>query len=191
MLVAHGENLFTMLRGGRHRYTDAEIKGILKSTIVLTDTREQANQHILTALDEMGVTHRPMALSFGDYSVMLPSQPDAGITMDTYFDGEIIIERKNSLDELASNFTAGRDRFKSEWLRSGSARKYLLVEDSSGYGGILAHQYRNNFSEKAFLASLLSFQSRYGLNVIFCDAAQAGCIVWSLLYYHVRFCLLG
>jgi len=171
---------------GRYHYSDAEIKSILKSAVVLSDTREQNNTHILTALDKLKVTYKPMSLSFGDYSVMLPAQPEAGINRDMYFDAEITIERKADLDELAGNFTTGRERFKDEMIRAGTARKYLLVEQGGGYAAILNRQYCSKLSEKSFFASLLSFQARYGLSVIFCRLEESANIIWGLLYYHIR-----
>jgi len=180
-----------MINKGHYHYTDSEIKTILKTAVVLTDSREKANEHILTALDGLNVAHKITALSFGDYSAMLPAMPEMGIARDVFFDNEIIIERKNSLDELAANFTAGRERFKDEMLRAGAARKYLIVEQGGGYAAILNRQYNSKLSEKSFLASLLSFQARYGLNVAFCGQGLTGTIIWSLLYYHMRACLSG
>ena len=181
----------TMLSRGRYRYSDTELKTILKSGVVLSDTREQANAHILTGLDRLQVGHVAMALSFGDYSIMLPAKPEAGIYRDMYFDTEITIERKGDLSELALNFTTGRERFKDEMTRAGHARKYLLVEQCGGYAAILNRQYRSKLSEKSFLASLLSFQARYVLNVVFCKPEESAGIIWGLLYYHVRTWLLG
>jgi len=175
----------------RYHYADSEVKAILKTAVVLTDTREQSNGHILTGLDTLKVAHRPMALSFGDYSVMLPANPEAGIVRDTYFDNEITIERKANLDELAGNFSKHRERFKDEMIRAGSASKYLLIEQGGGYAAIINKQYRAKLSHKAFFASLLSFQARYGLNVIFTGPDMSAEIIWGLLYYHVRDWLMG
>ena len=180
-----------MISRGRFHYPDNEVKAILKSAVVLTDTREQDNGHILTALDGLKVSHKAMALSFGDYSVMLPAMPEAGISRDTYFDGEIIIERKRNLDELAGNFTTSRERFKDEMIRAGPAHKYLIVEQGGGYAAILNRQYHSRLSQKSFFASLLSFQARYGLNVIFTGPDMTAEIIWGLLYYHVREFLKG
>jgi len=176
---------------GRHRYSDAEIKTILKSAVVLTDTREKCNEHILSGLDALKVSHKPVALSFGDYSVMLPAIPEAGINRDTYFDAEITIERKANLDELAGNFTTHRERFHDEMIRAGAASKYLLIEQGGSYAAILNRQYRSRLSEKSFLASLLSFQAKYGLNVMFCGPDMSAELIWGLLYYHTRTWLLG
>ncbi len=175
-----------MLNRGRYHFPDSELKSILTRAVVLTDTREQCNDHILTAFDRLRVQHRPMALSCGDYTVMLPAMPEAGMGRDTYFDSEIMIERKADLDELAGNFSTGRERFRDEMIRAGAARKYLLIEQIGGYAEIMSGQYRSKLSSKSFFASMLSFQARYGLNVIFCKPEMTAEIIWGLLYYHVR-----
>jgi len=180
-----------MINKGHYHYNAAEIKSILKTAVVLCDTREQENGHILTALDDLGISYKAITLRFGDYSVMLPAMPEAGINRDVYFDNEIMVERKANLDELAGNFTTSRERFKDEMLRAGNARKYLIIEQGGGYSAILNKQYRCKLSEKSFFASLLSFQARYGLNVVFCGAGMTALFVWNLLYYHVRAWLLG
>ena len=180
-----------MIMQARYHYSDTEIKAILRTAVVLTDTREQKNTHILNAFDKLNVAHRPMALSYGDYSVMLPANPEAGITRDMYFDNVIMIERKANLGELAGNFGKQRERFKDEMIRAGAARKYLVVEQGGGYAGIMNQQYHTKLSAKSFFASLLSFQARYGLNVIFTGPDMSADIIWGLLYYHVRDWLLG
>lgn len=176
---------------GHYHYTQTEIKKLLHSAVILCDSREQKNSHILKALDALNVPHINRKLDCGDYSVMLPARPDAGITRDIYFDNEIIIERKADLDELSGNFTVSRERFKDEMIRAGAARKYMIVEQGGGYSAILNHQYQSKLSERAFFASLLSFQARYGLNVIFSNKDESAEIIWSLLYYHIRSWLQG
>jgi len=174
-----------------YRYTDTEIKAILKTAVILTDTREKANDHIISGLDALKVAHKPIALSFGDYSIMLPANQEAGLYRDTFFDRDIIIERKANLDELAGNFSKHREQFKNEMTRAGGASKYLLIEQGGGYGAIINKQYRAQLSYRAFFASILSFQARYGLNVIFTGPDMSAEIIWGLLYYHVRGWLLG
>jgi len=180
-----------MINQTRFHYSDSEVKKILKTAVVLTDTREKQHSHILIGLDRLKVSHTPKALSFGDYSVMIPVNPEAGIIRDTYFDNSITIERKANLDELVGNFSQHRERFKDEMIRAGDAHKYLIIEQGGGYGAILNQQYRNQLSAKAYFASLLSFQVRYGLNVIFSGQDLTADIIWGLLYYHVRNWLMG
>jgi ERCC4-type nuclease len=171
---------------GRYNYSDTELKKLLKSAVVLTDTREQENEHILTVLDKLKVQHKPFALPYGDYSIMLPASPEHGIQRDVYYINDIMIERKRNLNELAGNFTTGRERFKDEMIRAGAIRKYLIVECASGYAAILGHMYNAQLSEKSFYASLLSFQARYDLNVIFIEPQLTAEVIWGLLYYHIR-----
>ena len=171
---------------GRYRYTDKEAKSILKAAVVLTDTREQQNGHILTGLEKLSVKHKQMGLSCGDYSVMLPACPEMGLHREVYFDNAVMIERKASLNELAGNLGKSRERFKDELIRAGDAQKYLLIEQGGGYSAILNQQYHSQLSAKAFFASLLSFQARYGLNVIFTGPDLSAELIWGLLYYHVR-----
>ena len=43
-------------------------KTFLKTVTILYDTREQKNQHILSALGELGVMTEQRKLDYGDYS---------------------------------------------------------------------------------------------------------------------------
>lgn len=62
-------------------------KFIQKATII-TDSREQKNNHILSALDDLGVKHEERKLHFGDYSF---------ICGDDDFTLSCIIERKANM----------------------------------------------------------------------------------------------
>jgi len=83
-------------------YTETDLKRRLKDLTVICDTREQVNGHITDWLDKQKVPHLSRALETGDYSVMLG---------DTSFEDEVVVERKANLDEIAGNFTTGRERF--------------------------------------------------------------------------------
>jgi ERCC4-type nuclease len=169
----------------RYRYTDPEIKAILKSMVILCDTREQRNEHILQAFDAMPIKHTPQALTTGDYTVMLPALPDFGIMRPLYFDHDIIIERKGSLEELSSNLTKDRERLKDEFTRAAGVKTFFVIEGAS-LDDILSHRYQTDLSEKSFFASLLTFQQRYDLNTAFISKSRAGALIYSILYYHVR-----
>ena len=102
-------------------YTDAEIKQKLKELVVIADSREQVHQHIISWLDKHNIQHKSRALETGDYSVMLG---------DTTFEDEVVVERKANLDEIAGNFTSGRERFEREMIRAkaGGIKVFLIVE---------------------------------------------------------------
>jgi ERCC4-type nuclease len=169
----------------RYRYTDPEIKTILKSMVILCDTREQRNEHILKAFDAMPVEHKAQALTTGDYTVMLPTLPEFGIMRPTFFDRDIIIERKGSLEELSGNFTKDRERIKDEFTRAAGIKMFFIIEGAS-IDDILSHRYQSDLSEKSFFATLLTFQQRYDLNTSFISKPRAGALIYSILYYHVR-----
>jgi hypothetical protein len=97
----------------------------------------------------------------------------------------VVIERKGSLEELSGNLTNGRERFKDELIRASKAEFHLMIEGKS-FSDIINHRYTTQFSEKAYMASLLSLQSEHGFNLAFIDRNDAGLYIYSFLYYHIR-----
>ena len=168
-----------------HHYTEKEQKQLLKSLVILRDSREQENSHLTSYFDRKGIVHEEFKLDFGDYSVKLPASPDLGISRDLYFNGEIVIERKAHLEEISSNLAGGRERFKDEFIRAGSCRKILLIERGS-WDDILAGNYKTDLSPASFYASLLSFQQRYSLQIAFVSKANSGAFIHGALYYYIR-----
>lgn len=129
-------------------------------------------------------------LDFGDYSAFIPANSEFGITRDIYFDKKIVIERKNSLEELSSTISS-RDRFESELLRAKGKKFILMVEESQGYEKIINHKYNTQYNEKAFLSTLFTFQHRYEMNINFIDKKYSGLFIYQQLYYFVRNYLLN
>ena len=81
--------------------------------VILIDTREKVNDHILNYFNKKNIAYRQQALEFGDYSFMLP-KVDGLLCNELYFHKEIVIERKNSLEELSGNREkVGRDSRKN------------------------------------------------------------------------------
>ena len=78
---------------------------------------------------------------------------------DLFFDKEIMVERKGSLEELSSNFSQNRARFEEE-MATYPGKKYLLIENAN-YQDIVTSKYDTKFSSKAYLASLHAFNHSY------------------------------
>jgi ERCC4-type nuclease len=166
----------------KFKYNTDEIKALLLSMTVLIDSRERENSHIIQYLDKSKVAHKKVTLNVGDYSILLPKNIELGIVRDMYFSDNFIIERKASLDELSNNFCKQREQFKNEFYRGAGAKLILLIEDAS-LNDMIAHNYRSQLKEKAFISSLFSFQCRFDLNVNFIDKANSGLFIHMSCYY--------
>lgn len=173
-----------------YKYSDNEIKQLLSNIVILIDTREQENSHIIEYFEAKGINYKSQKLDFADYSYMLPAQPDMGIVRDMYFTNEITIERKANLEELSNNLTKDRDRLENEFLRS-KGKVYLLIEDPKGYENIITHKYNSRFNPKSFIASLKTFEARYNLNVNYIDKNYSGNFIALTFLYHLRQHLKG
>lgn len=149
----------------KFKYTDKEIEEIVKSIVIIVDTREKENNHILSAFEKNRINYERRALDRCDYSFYIPKNEKLNIFRDLYFDKEIAIERKASLDEIAINWTKERDRFEKE-MALAPKEKLLLVENAS-YEDILNGNYRSKYNKKAFLATLHSFWFKYNLPIFF------------------------
>lgn len=168
-----------------YKYTDKEIEQLVKSIVVLTDTREKCNSHILDWFDKNKMPHKTKALSNGDYSFYVPANPELNIERDLYFDKEIMVERKGSLEELSGNFSQHRARFEEE-MATYPGVKYLLVENAS-YQDIITGKYNTKFSTKAYLASLHTFNHRYGLQMMFMpDPKYSGYYLYGVFIYFLK-----
>ena len=152
-----------MLR--QYYYTDKEKKELLNSIVILVDTREKVNDHIVDYFEKKGIKYKTKALTNGDYSFYIPANPDLNIDRDIYFDKNIVVERKASLDELAGNLTTNRTRFEEE-MATCDAKKYLLIENSS-YSDLIRGNYKSKYAAKSYAATIHSFNHRYNLEIMF------------------------
>lgn len=125
---------------------------------VIIDTREHEGKfdHITRYFDKVGVAWERAKLDFGDYTIK-------GYELDA------VVERKCGLDELAGNFTKGRERFKREFERAteNEASVCLMVERCHGIEDIMKHKYRSRFAPTAFYASIMSWCDKYPLHIHF------------------------
>lgn len=140
--------------------------------ILLVDSREKENSHILNymAVNKISVKEK-QPLKFGDYSF---------IKDNIDYRNQIVIERKNSLDELSLNLTSGkkdnlvnrRERFKNEFKRAKEAgSKIILLIENATQEDILNHNYRSKLHPNAFIGSLNSWYNKgYIDNIFFCES---------------------
>jgi ERCC4-type nuclease len=158
--------------------TDKEISELLKQITIIADTREQVNGHITDYFDKNKIAYITRKIDTGDYSAMIG---------DMTLEHDVVIEKKNGLDEIAGNFTVDRQRFEDEFTRAkaGGLKVFLLIENAS-WGDILLHNYRSKLEPKSLIASLLSWQVRFNITVTFCKPSETGQIIYGILYYAAR-----
>ena len=153
---------------------------ILKDILILTDSREKKNQHILEYFDKMEIPHRMEKLDVGDYELHLPNYPELGLS------GKFVVERKGSLTEIAGNFTKGRDRFAREFERAKvNNQKVNMVIETATWKKLLNGTYRSQFPPKSFMASLLTWSIRNNCPTWFCEKSEAGHLIYNILYYEL------
>ncbi|MDL2248377.1 hypothetical protein LJB89_01620 [Tyzzerella sp. OttesenSCG-928-J15] len=134
--------------------------------------------------------YKRQALSYGDYSYMLPACPEYGIQRDLYFTGRLCIERKAHLEELSGNLGQKREQFENEFRRAGNAKIIIMIERGN-LSDIYYHKYRTELSEKAYIASVMAFRYRYDIDVDFIDIGNAGAFIYQNCYYQCREYLKG
>ncbi len=83
----------------------SEKKDFMKKVNIIIDTREQKNEHIVTALDKMGIMHESRKLDYGDYSFQIDGKDFSGIC---------VVERKANVNEIYCNVSADRERIEKE-----------------------------------------------------------------------------
>lgn len=157
----------------------------MKSIVILVDSREKENSHVTDYFDKKGILHKKKAMSQGDYSFYLPANSDLSIPRDLYFDKQIAIERKASLNELSNNFAKERDRFEKE-LSLCKAQMILLIENAS-YSDVIEGNYKTDYNKKSFLGSLHSFQFKYNLPFFFMPESKYSPIfIYATFTYWLR-----
>ncbi len=169
----------------KFNYTDKEISEVLKSIKILIDTREKNNKHILNFFDNKNIKYKLKKLNQGDYSFYIPKNGELNILRDLYFDKEICIERKNSTDELISNFAQDRNRIESEFIRN-KGKMILMIEDEGFYRKICNGIYKSKYSKQSALGSYHSFVDRYDLFPAFIDKEYSALFIYMTFYYYLR-----
>ena len=166
-----------------YRFTDKELKNILNQLHIIVDTREKRNEHILTYFQQKKIPFRIETKKTGDYSAMIPKIEEFGIMRDIYLPSSI--ERKNSINELVES-VKDRTRFENELIRSTKNSFVLMVEDGNGYERMIRGQYRSSYNPKSLLASLKTFENRYGFNTVFINEKVSGNFIFYTMYYQAR-----
>lgn len=158
--------------------TDRELNDIIDNMVVIVDTREKKNEHLLKYFDDNGIKWVCKKLDTADYSFELPNYKHLGL------DRKILVEKKNSLDEITGNFTTSRDRFQREFERITDEHLHLVVENTT-WKKVVNGSYRSKMHPNSLIASLLSWSVRYGFKVWFVGKDESPMLIYNLLKYEL------
>ena len=162
-----------------HKYlTDKEITEQLKGLTILIDKREQVNHHLTEYFDKKKIPYIERSMSVGDYSAML-----GNMTLEQ----DVVVERKANIDEVCGNMTADRDRFEREFQRAKcDGTKVFLIIENCTWSDIFLHNYRSKLKPQSLIATLLAWQVRFNITIVFCKPSETGQIIYGTLYYAAR-----
>ena len=168
------------------KYHPSEIEAILRSLVVLVDTREQDTARARRRYESFGIPFERKALKFGDYSAKMKTANGEEISLEN----AVAIERKMNLDELCNCFCQGRERFKREFQRAtaAGAHIYLLIENDSldnAYSG----RYRSRMNPKSLTASIFAWCIEFNIVPMFISAERSGQVIHDILYREAKWFL--
>jgi hypothetical protein len=166
-----------------NKYSIPQIENMLDSMVILYDSREQPTAALERRRDGFNRPSLRKALAYGDYSCLYTLPNGETQTLEK----EIIIERKASLSEICTNFTAGRERFKREFERAvnDGAKTFIIIEDA-GWENAYAGKYKSKLNPRSLVASLLAWSCKYNITIYFCKSETTGCLIADILHYALR-----
>lgn len=168
---------------------ETKLKEAIKNMTVLCDTRENKMEHVTDWMDAKKIKWERRKLDFGDYSVELNLNLD-GIPPKISLEKHVVIERKHSIDEIATNIGTDRDRFEKEFIRikAAGAKCILLLENFSWervYLGPDTGGYRSKMPPDLIATGINQFVSRYDLGLYTLNENyHTGRLITSLLARH-------
>lgn len=139
--------------------------------MIICDTREKKNQHILAYFDRKNVSYSVAKLDTGDY--MVPG-------------GSVTVDRKQNLEELAGNLCSRSHRFWREVRRSHDTglKLIVLIEDGHYHGIEEVKDWKSKYTKVTgrYLANEMARVSiAYGVEFVFCWKQDAGRRIKDLL----------
>lgn len=171
----------------------SEIDKILKDIVVVIDTREKSeetvvdgkkvlvykNQHIRDYLDKIDVKYKLEKLEFGDYSYDIPNHPELSRL--------VAIERKCSLDEIASNFGKNRERFVREFERAVDLdiSTFCVIENAS-WKKVFNAKWRGAFHKNAMISSIMGFGKKYNCPFYLVSKHESPELIYNLLIWDLK-----
>lgn len=142
--------------------------------MIIADSREQKNEHVLKYFDKHGIPYIVRALDTADYMI------DG--------EGSVRVDRKQNLSELAHNLLShDKGRFYREVRRAREAKIKLFVicEHGKGIKSIEdVGNWKNPYGKvtgKTLREAIYRCAISYGVEFIFCTKRQTGKLIYEIL----------
>ena len=173
--------------------SEKELKEAISQMRILIDTREQKNDHIIAYFNAKKIPFEFRKLEYGDYSCILPAKAHwfnkelPVIPNEISLEQFAVIERKHSIDEIATNIGKDSERFERELIRikAANAKAVLLLENFSFervLKGLGNGDYRSTMDPKQIILRINGLCIRYGIMPITLDSRDfSGLMIQSLL----------
>lgn len=161
------------------------MKKILDSMVVIVDSREQSNKHIIDFFNKKGIPYKVVKNDFGDYTAMLPAGTLTGFTHDIYFDRDIAIERKADIDEIANNLKEDAARLKKELAHMNmyDIKYFFFVEDKEFHENLRNGIYRSQYDPFTLMQRIKKgIEAEYNTVIVPVDKKCMG----SEIYYTLQ-----
>ena len=147
--------------------------------MIICDTREQKNEHILKYFEKHGIKYEKAAVDTADYySTDNPS---------------IRVERKKDLGELAHNLLSrDKGRFYREIRRAREKglKIYVVCENGKGVKNIEdVAKWENQYGKvtgRELREAIYKCAIAYGIEFLFCNRRQTGKLIYEILNGKVR-----
>ncbi|EES48683.1 ERCC4 domain-containing protein [Clostridium botulinum] len=172
----------------RYKFTDKEMKKILDNMTVVVDSREQNNQHILDFFNKKKIPYKTVKNDFGDYTAMIPKDTIGQFTTDIYFDRDIAIERKNSIDEIAGNLKEDAARLKKELahMNKYDIKYFFFVEDKDFHENLRNGNYRSQYDPFTLMQRIKKgIEAEYNTVIVPVDKKCMGSEIYYTLQAYV------
>ena len=159
-----------------YKFNQKEIKKILDSLVIIVDTRENANSHIIDFFNKKKIPYSIEKLPFGDYSCKIPVGTLDMFTTDVYFTNDFVIERKANIDELANNLREDAARLKKELahLNMYQIRYLVYVEDKDFEENLRTGNFRSAYDPYTLMRRLYCLESEYNTVFVPVDKSVMG-----------------
>lgn len=181
------------MRITHHPISDKDVKEAIANMRVIVDSREQKNQHILQFFKNQKLNYETRKLEFGDYSCVIPAKKewfpnDEPVKpIELSLESRVVIERKGSIDEIATNIGSDRERFERELIRikAAGAKAVLLLENYETdrvLRGPEMGKYRSNLKPNLIVQNINHLCIRYDLYLVtLASSDYAGLMIRTLL----------